>query len=48
MYLLFRYHEILPSQYKSMGSGEQIVLKAFMHYEVEKKNEEIERIRGNI
>lgn len=47
MYLLFRYHEITPSQYKSMGYGEQTILRAFIHYEVEKKNEEIERMKAD-
>ncbi len=41
MYLLFRYHHILPSQFNEMGFGEQTVVKAFMHYQVEKQNEAI-------
>lgn len=44
MYLLFRYHNITPSQYYEMGFGEKTVIKAFMHYEEEKRNEEIEKI----
>lgn len=44
MYLLFRYHHVLPSEYKNMGAGEQSVLKAFMHYQIEKMNEEIEKL----
>lgn len=45
MYLLFRYHDILPSQYENMGFGERTVISAFMHYEVEKRNEEIEKLK---
>lgn len=43
MYLLFRYHHISPGQYRDMGYGERMVLRAFMHYQIEKENEEIER-----
>lgn len=45
MYLLFRYHHITPSQFYEMGYGERTVIKAFMHYEIEKRNEEIERLK---
>lgn len=44
MYLLFRYHHIMPSQYHEMGFGERRVVSAFMHYEVEKRNEEIAKL----
>ncbi len=44
MYLLFRYHHILPSQCAAMGFGEWNVVRAFMHFQVEKQNEEIERM----
>ena len=44
MYLLFRYHNIMPSQYHEMGFGERRVVSAFMHYEVEKRNEEIAKL----
>ena len=46
MYLLFRYHHITPSQYFEMGFGEKRVIKAFMHYEIQKRNEEIESIKN--
>ena len=46
MYLLFRYHHILPSQCKNMGFGELQVIKAFMHYQIEKMNEEIEKMKN--
>ena len=46
MYLLFRYHHVMPSQYYDMGFGERKVVSVFMHYEVEKKNEEIARLNN--
>lgn len=48
MYLLFRFHHILPSQYYGMGFGERTTLKAFIHYEVEKRNEEMEKINESV
>ena len=47
MYLLFRYHHIKPSEYRDMGFGERQVIKAFMHYQIEKMNEEIEKAKKN-
>lgn len=44
MYLLFRYHNITPNQYEEMGFGERTVIKSFMHYQIEKQNEEIEKL----
>ena len=44
MYLLFRYHGILPSRIFSMGFGEKTVVRAFMHYELDQRNAEIEAI----
>ena len=44
MYLLFRYHDITPMQFYEMGFGERQIISAFMHFEVEKRNEEIEKI----
>ena len=41
MYLLFRFHNILPSQYRDIGYGERIVLQAFMDYQLEEMQEEI-------
>ena len=46
MYLLFRYHHVMPGQYREIGFGERKVLAAFMHYEVEKRNEEIARLNN--
>lgn len=48
MYLLFRYHHIRPSQYFKMGYGERQVIKAFMHYQIETMNKEIENIKNDI
>lgn len=45
MYLLFRYHHILPETYERMGAGQRRVIKAFMHYQIEKINEEVENIK---
>lgn len=45
MYFLFRYHHIMPGEYEKMGVGERIVSKAFMHYQIEKMNEEMERLK---
>lgn len=39
MYLLFRYHHILPSAYFEMGIGEKTVLRAFMHYQMKQLKE---------
>lgn len=48
MYLLFRYHHMKPSEYAEMGFGERTVIKAFMHYQIEKQNEENERINRGV
>lgn len=42
MYLLFRYHGIFPSAYADAGYGEKLVLRAFMHNEMEERNREQE------
>ena len=44
MYLLFRHHHILPGTFYEMGFGERKVIKAFMHYEVDTRNREVEEI----
>ena len=44
MYLLFRYHNMKPSEFKSCGFGEQQILKAFIHKQVEDMNEALEEI----
>lgn len=44
MYLLFRYHNITPAQYYRMGYGEQTVIRAFMHYEIEQRIREWKEI----
>ncbi len=37
MYLAFRFHDILPSVCMQMGYGERLVLRAFLHYEMEQR-----------
>lgn len=37
MYLLFRYKNIMPMEYYSMGRGEKTVLGAFMEFEIEER-----------
>lgn len=44
MYLLFAYHHVLPSVYYNMEPGEQEVVRAFMHYQIERMNEETEEM----
>ena len=46
MYLLFRFHNILPSQYRNIGYGERIVLQAFVDYQLEEMQEEIAALGG--
>lgn len=43
-FLLFRYKDITPSEYYSMGRGEKTVLKAFMKEEIKQRQKEIENI----
>lgn len=47
MYLLFRYHHITPMQYFTMGYGEKSVIRAFMRYEIDSRNKEIESMKGD-
>lgn len=42
MYLAFRFHDILPSVCMRMGYGERLVLRAFLHYEIEQREKAIE------
>lgn len=35
MYYLFKHHDVLPSVYKALPAGEQIVLRAFAMQELE-------------
>lgn len=41
MYYLFKFHNITPMQFFEMGYGEQQILQAFMHKEIDEKNKEI-------
>lgn len=42
MYLAFRFHHMKPSEFYEMGYGERQVLRAFLHYEIEQRNREVE------
>ncbi len=46
MYLLFRYHNIMPSRFYKMGYGEREIVRSMMHYEIEQRKKEIDSIRG--
>ena len=46
MYLLFRLHHIMPMQYHQMGCGEKKIVKAFMQYEMEERNEEVKQLNN--
>lgn len=45
MYLAFRFHHMKPSDFYEMGYGERQVLRAFLHYEVEQRNREVEAMK---
>ncbi len=47
MYFLYRYHHMLPSTYFTLPIGEKIVVNAFVSYEIEKRIEESESLKGN-
>jgi len=47
MYFLYRYHHMLPSTYFKLPIGEKIVVNAFVSYEIEKRIEESESLKGN-
>ena len=40
MYLLFRYHHMMPADYFNKRPGEKKVIAAFMHHEIEERNKE--------
>lgn len=40
MYLLFRWHNLMPGDYYSKGIGEKIILRAFVHKENEERKKE--------
>ena len=47
MYFLYRYHHIMPSTYYSMSTGEKLIVNAFVSFEIQKRIEEAERLKGN-
>lgn len=40
MYHLFKYHNIMPSTFHSMGEGEKLIVKSFMDFEIDQIIEE--------
>lgn len=46
MYLLFRYKNIMPSDYYWRGPGEKRILRAFMTKEIEEKNKTADILDG--
>lgn len=42
MYLLFRYHGIMPGQFYKMGFGEKQIVRSMMIYEIKQRIKEIE------
>lgn len=46
MYLLFRYHNIMPKKFYKMGYGEREIVRSMMHYEMEQRQKELDSIRG--
>lgn len=40
MYLLFRWHNLMPEDYDAKGMGEKIILRAFIHKEIEERKKE--------
>lgn len=47
MYFLYRYHHVMPSTYFTMPIGEKNIVNAFVSYEIEKRIEESESLKGN-
>lgn len=47
MYLLFRDHNMRPSTVYNMKPGEKEVIRAFLIYELEEKERELEAMKGD-
>lgn len=47
MYLLFRYHDMKPSEVWRLPIGEKIILHAFMIYEQQQRKQEVESNAAN-
>lgn len=39
-YYMFRFHHILPSQFRKLGTNEKSIVYAFMQYELEQRIKE--------
>lgn len=46
MYLHYARHHLRPSEWYSMGHGEQIILQAFMQREIEEEKELKEKLES--
>lgn len=47
MYFVYHFHHMLPSTYNNLPIGEKQVLNAFVSYEIDKRIEESESVKGN-
>ena len=47
-YVLFRLHNVMPSDFYEMPYGEKAIVAAFIDYELEQKKNEYEEIAGSI
>lgn len=47
MYFVYRFHHMLPSTYNNLPIGEKQVLNAFVSYEIDKRIEEAESVKGS-
>ncbi|CDS84755.1 TPA: hypothetical protein UL600_002193 [Clostridioides difficile] len=41
MYLMFRYHDMMPADFFKLKYGEKHVIRAFMYQEIDERIEEI-------
>lgn len=46
MYWLFRLHNIIPREFTTMSSREQMIMTAFVHQEIEDIKKENEQLNG--
>ncbi len=47
MYFLFRFHHIMPSQFRKLGINEKKIMRAFMYKHLEDREEEFKAMRGD-
>ncbi len=46
MYLLFRYKNMIPSDYKKLGHGEKQIIRQFMYQQIEDTSKEYKAMFG--